>query len=116
MILFFIVRQNQSKNVSHGETHLYITPPQTLIPAEKRCAMYFILPMAIIGRLKVSCRTGPEATTMTAAWTGRTQSAGNISHTAEIGSAGTKNAPSPRGAVRQERGREKALRPRREKA
>lgn len=51
---------------------------------------------------------------MTAAWTGRTRSAegaGSISHTAEIDSAGMQNAPSPRGAARQERGREKEVRP-----
>ena len=78
-----------------------------------------ILPMAIIERLKVSCRAGPEATTMTAAWTGRTRSAGDagsISRTAEIGSAGMQNAPSPRGAARQERGREQEVRPRQAKA
>ena len=71
------------------------------------------LPMAIIGRLKVSCRAGPEATTMTAAWTGRIRSAGgagSISRTAENGSAGMQNVPSPRGAARQERGREKEVR------
>ena len=74
-----------------------------------------ILPMAIIGRLKVSCRTGPAATTMTAAWTGCTRSAGgagSISRTAEIGSVGMQNVPSSRDAARQERGLEKEVRPR----
>ena len=78
-----------------------------------------IFPIAIIGRLKVLCRTGPEAATMTAAWTGRIRSvggAGSISRTAEIGSAGMQNALSLRGAARQERGREKEARPRQAKA
>lgn len=78
-----------------------------------------ILPTAIIGRLKASCRTGPAAATMTAAWTDRTRSAGgagSISRTAEIGSAGMQNVPSPRGAARQERGREKEVKPRQAKA
>lgn len=78
-----------------------------------------ILPMAIIERLKVSCGIGPAATTMTAAWTGRTRSAGgagSTSRTAEIGSAGMQNVPSPRGAARQGRGREKKVRPRQAKA
>lgn len=56
---------------------------------------------------------------MTAAWTGRTRSAGvagSISRTAEIGSAGTQNVLSPRGAARQERDREQEVRPRQAKA
>lgn len=75
-------------NVSHGETHfIYAAKPKFILKGGVPC----ILPVAIIERLKVSCRTGPEATTMTAARTGRTRSAGgagSISHTAEIGSAG----------------------------
>lgn len=77
-----------------------------------------ILPTAIIGRLKASCRTGPAATTMTAAWTGRIRSAGgagSISRTAEIDSAGMQSVPSPRGAARQERDREQEVRPDKEK-
>ena len=87
------------------------------IHLEGRYAMYF--PMAIIGRLKVSCRTGPETTTMTAAWTGRPRSAegaGSISHTSEIDSASLQNVPLSRSVARQERGREKAMRSGRAKA
>ena len=74
---------------------IYTTKPKFIWKGGMPCT----LPMAIIGRLKVSCRTGPAATTMTAAETGPARSAGDagsISQTAEIGSSGIQNAPCPR--------------------
>ena len=73
---------------------IYTTKPKFIWKGGVPC----ILPMAIIGRLKVSCRTGPAATTMTAAETGPARSAGDagsISQTAEIGSSGIQNALAP---------------------
>lgn len=60
-----------------------------------------ILPMAIIGLLKVSCKGNPAATITTAVQTARSRSAGAAAatdRTARIGTASTPSVPTPQAA------------------
>ena len=81
-------------NPFHRETDffIYTAKPQNY----RKGGMPCILPMAIIGLLKVSCEGHPAQTTMTAARTAHTRSAGaaaGTDRTARIGTASLSSVP-----------------------
>lgn len=81
-----------AQNPFHRETDffIYTAKPQNY----RKGGMPCILPMAIIGLLKVSCEEHPAQTTMTAARTAHTRSAEAAAGTDRTARIGTVSLPS----------------------